>query len=304
MGSPDLTARPLGLAEVIDRSIALARRHFRALFLTMLVFQVPTPLLARQLASVPLPVPGEATFEPELLWRAGFAFLALLALQLLPAAAAAGIVAPSLDPRRDAGRPRWPRALLAVGATTALQLAVLGLAPVVGALPGLGLAFRSDAVAVRVAGLVGAAFGGLGLLLVAFLRFLLAPTVAALEGRAGGAALVRSARLMSPRPGTALLERPGVRASLILLAVFVLSTAVNSLAGLPRLVALRAHGLVFLGTQLPLAVEIPIAVFEAVANSVLQPFSVVALVVFYFDRRARSEGLDVELWAERLEQRA
>ncbi len=155
------------------------------------------------------------------------------------------------------------------------------------------------------AGAVGALVGSVGLFLVVTLRTLLAPVVAAVEGRAGPGALARSFRLMAPRPGTPFLERPGVRASLVLLAALVLALAVNGLVALPRFVALRLQsgpgGLALLGAHLPLGVEIVVSLLEAVAGAALQPFSLVAVTVFYFDRRARTEALDLEIWAERLE---
>jgi hypothetical protein len=73
----------------------------------------------------------------------------------------------------------------------------------------------------------------------------------------------------------------------------------------PRLVAARLAGsqgpLGLLGGALPLAAEIPVSLFEAAATAALQPFSLVAVAVLYFDRRARTEAVDVEIWAARLE---
>ena len=47
MPPPDLTIRPLSLGEVIDRAVALTRRHFRVLFPLMILVQVPALLLYR-----------------------------------------------------------------------------------------------------------------------------------------------------------------------------------------------------------------------------------------------------------------
>lgn len=311
MAPPDLTARPFGLAEVIDRSVAVGLRHFRPLFLAMLVIQAPALVLARQLPGLELlSAAGDPERAAQLLAPAlrdlSAAFLTLLALQLLATAAAAAIVAPTLDPRRGAPRPTGARRLVAAVTATGLQIVLLGAAPVAGALPGLALAIRAATVPTIAIGVGGAVVGGLGLFLVATLRLMLVPAVAAVEGRAGLAALARSSRLMSPLPGSRLADRPGVRASLVLLAMFVLAVAVNGLAGIPRMIALRAQGgaggLALLGAHLPLPLEIGVTLFEAVAGAALQPFSLVAVVVFYFDRRARREGLDLELWAERLEE--
>jgi len=307
----DLSIRPLGLADVIDRTVAVCLRHFRALFLAMLLVQAPALFLARQLAGV-IELLEAAAADPAragpLLTRAllglPWVFASLTALQLVATAAAAAIVRPALDPRR-CPRPSRARAALATAGTAALQVLLLAAAPLLGALPGALLALRTHGIGTALAGSAGAVLGGVGLLVVVALRTALAPVVAAVEGRAGPAALARSYRLMAPRPGASFLERPGVRASLVLLATFVLALAVNSLAGIPRFLALRAQagpgGLALLGARLPLSLEIPIALLEAVAGAALQPFSLVAVVVFYFDLRARAEALDVEIWAERLE---
>jgi hypothetical protein len=312
----DLSARPLGMAEVIDRSIAVGRRHFRALFVAMLLLGVPALLLFRA-----LPDPAEllgAARAPDravpllvdAVWRLGGILLALVALQLLATAVTAAIVAPTLDPRRDPARPPLARQAWAVASATGLQMVLLAAAPAIGALPGIALAARAvrmGSLFALIAGGFGAFVGGLGLLLFVTLRLMLAPAAAALEGRAGLGALARSSRLMAPRPGTRFGERPGVRASLVLLAVFVLSLTVGGLAGVPRLLAQRlaggAGGLDALTAQLPLALELPVTAVETVLNAALQPFTIVPVVVFYFDRRARAEALDAELWAEELEGR-
>jgi hypothetical protein len=306
----DLSIRPLGLAEVIDRSIAVGLRHFRALFLAMLIVQAPALFLARELSGL-VELLG-AVSEPDragpllagALARLAWLFVSLAALQLVATAAAAAIVRPTLDPRRGE-RPSGRRVVAAIAGASVLQLVLLSAAPAAGALPGVLLALRAQGPATAVTGAVGALVGGVGLFLVVTLRTLLTPVVAAVEGRAGPGALARSFRLMAPRPGTSLLERPGVRASLVLLAALILALAVNGLAALPRLVALRLQsgpgGLALLGAHLPLGAEILVSLLEAVAGAALQPFSLVAVAVFYFDRRARTEALDLEIWAERLE---
>lgn len=311
----DLSARPLGMAEIVDRSIAVGRRHFRALFLAMLVVGVPVLLVGRALPD-PMELLGAAresngpaaALEASL--RLGWILLLLVGLQLVATAVTAALVAPSLDPRRDAPRPSRGRKVWAALSATGLHLLLLAAAPAVGALPGSVLAARAveaGSLPTLLAGVAGAVLGGMGLLLVVTLRLVLTPAVAALEGRAGFGALARSARLMAPRPGQRFTERPGVRASLVLFAVFVLALSVSGIVGLPRLLAQRAAagpaGLPFLGAHLPLGLDLAVSAIEAVLNAALQPFSILPVVVFYFDRRARTEALDLELWAERLEAR-
>jgi hypothetical protein len=307
----DLSIRPLGLGEIIDRSIAVTRRHFRPLFAAMLALEAPALALGRvQQGRVAdllagLGAGGRAVAAlPSAAIFFGAVLLGLALLQLGATALAAAIVAPSLDP---SGAPGPSRARRALAATTAalLQLAALVIAPTLGAAPGILLAARAGGRATALVGVAAAAAGGLAAFLVALLRLVLVPAVAAVEGRGALAALLRSARLMAPSAGSRFVERPGLRASLVLLVTFCLALAASVAAGLPRAIAARFGGTVgplgLFGATLPLPLEIVVSMIEAVATAALQPFSLVAVAVLYFDRRARVEALDVEIWAARLE---
>ena len=306
----DLSIRPLGLGEVIDRSIAVTRRHFRPLFAAMLAVEAPALALGRlqQARAADLLASLGAGRGAGALAAAGVFFagvlLVLLVLQLAATAVAAAIVAPSLGPSCDGG-PSRARRTVAVATASVVQVLAFLLAPALGAAPGVLLAVRASGRATVVVGLVAAAVGGVALFLLVLLRLVLVPAVAAVEGNGGLAAALRSGRLMAPVRGGRFLDRPGLRASLVLLATFLLALAVNGAAGLPRVIAVRFAGTVgplgLFGATLPLPLEVAVSIFEAAATAALQPFSLVAVAVLYFDRRARAEALDVEIWAARLE---
>lgn len=306
----DLTIRPLGVGAIIDRAVALTRRHFKPLFLAMLLVQAPAFALLR-LTSARTGDLLALLADPQALAEraaglAGLASLvagALTVLQFLATAAVAAIVAGSLASGPLPGAPSTARRAGAALGAAAWQLVALLLAPALGALPGLWLALRAGSTASALVGVAGALIGALALFLVVLLRTVLAPAVAAVEGLGGLAALRRSARLMAPRRGQPLLDRPGLRASLLLLTTFVIALAVNALASLPRLAASRVAGADPLGLlpgALPAGLELGLALFETCAGAALQPFSLSAVAVFYFERRARVEGLDVALWAASL----
>jgi hypothetical protein len=307
----DLSIRPLGVGEMIDRAVALTVRHFRPLFVAMLLIQAPAFALLRVASARTADLLPYLTDPAALAARAGDflglslgVMAALLVLQFLATAAAAAIVAPTLAPGRPGPSPGRGARLGAVALGALLQLLALTLAPALGALPGLWLAARAGSSTTVVVGLVAAGLGAVVLFLVALLRTVLAPAAAAVEGAGGLAALRRSSQLMAPRPGQPLLERPGLRASLLLLTTFVLALAVNGLASLPRLLVARATGggaLAMLPGALPPSLELGLAIFETCAGAALQPFSLTTVAVFYFERRARAEGLDLEAWAARLE---
>ena len=312
MSSPDLTIRPLALGEVIDWAVSLTRRHFRVLFPLMVLVQLPVLALYRWhadnlenlLGRLSQGGPALPAFPAPLAASTASLLATLSFLQLAASAAVAVVVAPSLEGRpplatlAEAGRALAARAWPVLTAAV-LQMAALGLAPLVGAVPGALLAARSAGMATRLLGVAAALLGAMALFLAALLRFALAPAAAGVEGLGGPRALFRSARLMSPGRGLSLEQRPGLKVSLLLLATFLLALAVNGIAGLPRAVVVLASGR---GAAIPLSLgaDLALGILEALANAAVQPFGLVALAVFYFDRRARREGLDLELWVRRL----
>jgi hypothetical protein len=304
---------------MIDRAIAAARAGFRPLFLAMLLLQAPALAMTR-LLSAQAPAFLLASGDPRRAIEQAPAALAaavgllviLFLLQALATTITAALIAPSLAvPLTAAGvpmvaTPRWGVRLAgALGVGLAQQL-LLAAAAGLGALPGLLLLLSSRSTPTALLGAAGSALGGLVLFLVVLLRTILAPVAVAVEGLGPLHALRRSWRLMGPRPGQPISERPGLRASVLLLTSFVLLLAVNGLAGLPRALAGGLGGggggaLPFLPGALPLPIELGLSLFELAASAALQPFSLAVTVVFYFDRRARTEGLDLAAWAARLE---
>ena len=312
-----MTIGPLSIGGVIDRAIAAARLHFRPLFVAMLLLQAPALALARLVSAQ---TPGflltstdprlAAERAPATLAAAGALFVVLFLLQSVATTVAAAILAPTLGSdgtaAGDPTRPdtAWGKRLLSAAGTGLVQQLLMVLAIGIGMVPGLLLVFAARSGPTAVAGALGAALGGLVLFLVVLLRTILAPVALAVEGLGPWGALRRSVRLMAPRPGQPPLERPGLRASLLLFTTFALMLAVNGLAGLPRAVAAGIAGggpLPFLPGALPLPAELGLSLFELVAGAALQPFSLAVTVVFYFERRARTEGLDLAAWAARLE---
>jgi hypothetical protein len=303
----DLVIRPLGLGEIIDLAVALTVRHFRPLFLWMLLIQAPAIAASRlQLAGA-----GEvlANFDDAAAaleslralgrtsaWVVGVLFL----LQVAASAICAAIVAPSLG----ASVPPAPAARrVATVATAALaSLALFVVLPAAGAVPGIVMLSQAEGALAWV-GALALLVGGAAIAFVfAVLWTLLVPAVAAIEGRPHFAAVSRSVALMRSSPGLPYVERPALRASLVLFATFAIALAVNLIVGVPRgIIGRLSGGSAFLPAPLSLWAEIPLGVFEAVATAALQPFSLVAVAVLYFDRRARREGLDLERFAAEVE---
>jgi hypothetical protein len=305
----DLAIRPLGLGEIIDRAVALTVHHFRPLFLWMLLFQAPAIALSRlqlaetgavltSLGDAPAALEALKSFSRTSAWVVAVLFV----LQVAASARCAAIVAPSLggpNARSPGGSRRRAFAVVTAALANLLLFAVV---PTLGALPGLWLLARARDVVAWV-GALALFLGGSALaFLVVALRTLLVPAVAAIEGRPHFAALRRSHALMRSTPGLPWLDRPAVRASLVLLATFAIALAVNVVVGVPRGILGRIQGgSALLPATLSPWAEVPLAIFETAASAALQPFSLVAVAVLYFDRRARREGLDLERFAAAVE---
>jgi hypothetical protein len=310
----DLGIRPLGLGEVIDRAVALTRHHFRPLFLWMLLLQAPAIAASRlQLAGLGevLASLGDAAAALAALKAmgrtSGWVVLVLFVLQAVATALCAAVVAPSLlagtgSPSPGPAPSRGRRAF-AVASSALATLVLFAVVPATFALPGLLLLTRAESTAGLAGALLLFAAGGVVGLVLTILRTLLVPVVAVIEGRRFFGAVARASALMRSAPGLRLVERPALRASLVLLATFAVGVAVNLLVGIPRgLLGRTVGGSAFLPAALPLWAELPLGAFETVASAALQPFGLVAVAVLYFDRRARREGLDLVRFAAEVEE--
>lgn len=306
----ELAIRPLGLGEIIDRAVALTVRHFRTLFPWMLLLQAPAVAASRiqlaglgdLVASLEDPAAARETLAALSRTSAGVLAAAFL-LQFAATAACAVAVAPSLLAGAAPPPPSRSRRAVAIPTAALASLLAVALLPALGALPGLLLLAGAQGTAARAAGGALLAAGLLAGLLFAVLRTLLVPAVAAIEGLPHLAALRRSFSLMRSSPGLPLASRPALRASLVLLATFAIAVAVSGAVGVPRaLLGRLSGGSPLLPAGLPLAAEIPLLLFETAASAALQPFSLVAVAVLYFDRRARREGLDLDAFARDVEE--
>jgi len=151
-------------------------------------------------------------------------------------------------------------------------------------------------------GLVWVLFPGLGLGLLASLIIMLvltlrwslyAPTVVC-EGRSMFSALARSSALTAPR-GLPFFETPRFRLSVMLLIALGISSVLQSLFVVPRLVVAFITGWSFSDgglpglTHLPLWFGVPFGLIEVVTNAAVIPLSGVLLALFTFDLRVRYE---------------
>lgn len=320
MAPRDLGVQPLRIGEVIDRALAIYRRHFKVLFPLTLLLESPLYAVSQvYLASLSDLSSVEALQNPDqaaqLATRLGIVSGVIIVVSafayFIIAAAIAGAVAPAMI----GGEPSFGKALASLARRLPailsgalfqflayLVASVLAILPL-GAAAVLMLLWRMPVLALL------CYLGAVGCMLLAmlwvFVRYSLSASAAGVEGRPAWRALTRSSWLMRSKPGTPFVQWPSVRASILLLGSLAITFAIQSLVGLPRLIAQLATGQSFLHPKpfgFPLPLQIFLMAFEACGAAALHPIGVLTIVVFYFDRRARREGLDLELWADRLAQ--
>lgn len=136
--------------------------------------------------------------------------------------------------------------------------------------------------------------GSLVVMLVLTLRWsLYAPTVVC-EGRSLFSALARSSALTAPR-GLPFIDTPRFRLSVMLLIALGISSVLQSLFVVPRLVVAFVTGWSFSNgglpglTHLPLWFAVPFGLIEVVTNAAVIPLSGLLLALFTFDLRVRYE---------------
>ena len=324
---PELAApahlRPLGVGDMLDQALRLYRANFRRLFLTALLLNAPIfaaasafqswyfaqakalqdPSYTRALASDP--VEAAAFFAVFFGSLVAFVVLYPLGYQLMVAAvtwatgrAWNGEPYGALDAYRAVGR-RFP----AIAVTHLLQVFLLGAASTLSMIPGLALLFLGGAAAV--VGVLLALATASAVALVLALRWLLMSEVIVLEGRWGWAALSRSAQLMAGSVEPGLMGNQKLRASVLLLVLYVLTGILAFAASVPRLgleVAYDASPFAPSSDpgSVPAALMLVAYAVELLGQTAVLPFVLVTLVLFYYDTRVRREGLDLELLARRL----
>lgn len=326
MSRPDALRflRPMGTGELLDRAFALFRAEFRQLVVLAFGFQLVShsmgkvfelvgqrwfPLILRPTFLGTVPKDPGALLHQASIAGVVVTFVMGFALTVWQLSIAAVAGAPEEAPGQRLVRPAesWLRLLPALPRlvpTLLLELVLLGLAAVLGALPGALAGFagiqRADAVGLVMlgAGTAGGLLLGLGMFLVALLRFVLVGPVVAVEGLSGIGALRRSAQLMGGVPGQRFIELPTVRGSVLMLVLGMVTNSIILVVALPRLVLLALGDAT--GGALALPVRLLIELMELTGETVVAPFGMVCIALFYADLRMRREGQDLRLRLERL----
>ena len=127
------------------------------------------------------------------------------------------------------------------------------------------------------------------------LNWLLVDKVVVLEGKSWGSALRRSKELMNTRTEQGFWKRPKNKAGLILLLGFLIGVGIHLLFQVPGFLSQMFLPMSLGGVTLTLQ-----QVLNVIANSLATVFTAIAMILFYYDIRLRSEGFDLKAMAEHL----
>lgn len=315
-----LAYQPRAVGDLLDQSLALLRRRFVHIFAISFLLQLGQysiglwtgegATLSGQLLQLSQ-LGATSDISPGGTWASTvLSLMALLSSQIV-AAAAAIFVAADLDGKK----PDFSQVLsglVQIFPRLLWTLVVLG-ALILAMVLGLGL-MASFAIALGTS-LGGGLLGGLVSLLVILLAFTvgttallyiaLTPIVVVVEQRRGMAAIQRAAQLVIRRTSQGMRDSNLSRIAIIYTVVMLSTWGVIALFSLP------AMGLQFLAPEvLPGAnnpfvaqlVTILSQFLEVVGQAAIGPFGALAMAFFYFDLRARHEGLDLLLGLRRLTQ--
>ena len=320
--------RPLGLGELIDRSVNFWRAHWKPLFTLMLGFQlVEGTLIAvtQGLARVLFPLardpdalnnrPAEAL--PDLLGTMGLFTVAILGALLVAQVAGVATTHFSFSRLTSAARPNagdaFRHASARLGTTTLTFLLTMAwsvLVMIVLMLPALALGAGAVALGSseqRAAAIALGVLAGLALLVSTVvlvlwfaIRFILVSQIIAIEPLGALGTFRRADALSSGRVERGLTGLVKVRLTILVTIVGLVLFIMSMLASFPTLIAGAIFGANFtpghtLNDVVPLSVLLPLQLIQSVLGAVLAPLYVVFQTFFYTDMRVRREGLDLEM---------
>ena len=264
--------RPLGLGEILDGAFTLYRRQFSSMILTALIPQIPIILLYTVWGVFSATMSGDASSGAI---GAGMIVMIILGVVLIPAAllgAAVGISAITFQVSRAyTGSPVTTREALRRGVE--MMWNTLGGMMIMGLLIGIGF------ILCIVPGI-----------LAWVATFAVIPAIV-LERRGPIEAVERS---------HALSKNAWLDVFLLLLVVYLITALPGFAVGMFAMLGVGGV-MVSGGNESAIAgVQAAVNVLSALVRSLTVPFSMACAVLMYYDRRVRTEALDVQMMAESL----
>ena len=300
---PGLEIYPMGVGEILDRSFRLLRKHFLLFFIILMIPQ-GTFFLANKGMEVYVQGGVQQGMSPGMV--VGYAVAVLLAVVIMMIiqfwAQGALIYAvsetylgheTSIGRSYGAMRSRLGRLLgtmFLMGFLIMLVPALLGVvsAILIPQLTAMGLGGSTGGIVFAVLMLAGVVW-----FFHVLLNWLLVDKVVVLEGEGWRSALRRSKELMNTRTEPGFWKRPKNKAALILILGFLIGVGIHLLFQTPGLIT---HWLMPSTTMGQTIQEI----LNVVATSLATVFTAIAMILFYYDIRLRSEGFDLKMMAKHL----
>ena len=299
---PGIDVHPMGVGEILDRSFRLLRQNFLLFFLILLIPQ-GTFFLVDKGVKIFLGSEMQHSLAPGMGIGFGIsAILAGLAMIILQFWAQGALVyavsetylghKTSVGASYGAMRSRIGRLL---GTMILMGILLLLLMVIMFALGGVLMgvlnAGRSGGPGFEGMAIMGIV--GTLIFLHFFLNWLLVDKVVVLEDKAWFKALSRSTQLMKSRTEQGFWKRPKNKASLILLMGFLIVIGIHLLFQLPGMFTQMLIPTSLAGQTLQ-------QILNLIATSLAAVFTAIAMILFYYDIRLRSEGFDLKTMAEHI----
>jgi len=298
-----LEIHPMGVGEILDRSFRLLRKHFILFFIILMIPQ-GTFFLGNKGMEVYAKggvQQGMSTgMVVGMIFSVLFAVVIMMILQFWAQGALIYAVSEtylghetSIGRSYGAMRSRLWRLLstmFLMGFLLVLAPVLLGIvaAIIIPLLTKMGFGGSTTGILFAVLWIAGAAW-----FLHLLLNWLLVDKVVVLEGEGWRSALRRSKELMNTRTEPGFWKRPKNKAGLILLLGFLIGIGIHLLFQTPGLIM---HWLMPSSTMGQTIQEI----LNVVATSLATVFTAIAMILYYYDIRLRSEGFDLKMMAKHL----
>ena len=297
---PGIQLHPMGIGEILDRSFRLMRQHFLMFFFILVIPQATFHLISK---GMQISARGGVQQGAPVNMGIGLAvsfLLAVLIIMVLQFWAQGALIyavsetylghQTSLGASYGAMRSRLGRLL----GTLFLMGFLLALVPgVTGIIMAIVVPMYAKGGAIGAILIVISVLLGVVIFFNLLLNWLLVDKVVVLEGKGWRKALRRSKELMKTRTEKGFWKSPKNKAGLILLLGFLIGVGIHFLFQLPGLLAQWLVPMSLTGQTIQ-------QILNIIATSLAAGFTAIAMILYYYDIRLRSEGFDLKMMAEYL----
>jgi hypothetical protein len=300
---PGHEIHPMGVGEILDRSFRLLRKHFMLFFIILMIPQ-GTFFLANKGMQVYAKGGVQQGMASGMVLGYAVSVLLVVVIMMIVQFWAQGALIyavsetylgheTSIGRSYGAMRSRLGRLLGTMFLMGFLIMLVPGLLGIVSAIviPMLtAMGFGGSITGILIVVLM---FTGIVLFFHLLLNWLLVDKVVVLEGEGWRSALRRSKELMNTRTEPGFWKRPKNKAGLILILGFLIGVGIHLLFQTPGLITQWLMPTSTMGQTIQ-------QILNVVATSLATVFTAIAMILFYYDIRLRSEGFDLKMMAEHL----